>query len=170
MFDTEQYLSKSEILQVETGLHPVVMNRQLGTALMVLGAAALSFVGAIKLGPSAVLFYAMGTVLAVGGIGIAVRAALRRAAVTVLVTDRRILEIRGMVAHTVSELRLDAIQGVTVDQSIFGRIFNFGTVTLLAGNDRPMVLRDIRFPLELQQALQDHRTRREEKDEKLVRA
>jgi len=49
-----------------------------------------------------------------------------------------------------------------VDQNVVARLFNYGTITLRTASDAPMVLYKIAFPLELHQALQDHKTLEEE--------
>ncbi len=108
------------------------------------------------------LLFTVAAVLFVAAVGIVVKALLLRASRVVLVTNERVLEIRGIWAQSVRDIRIHAIQEVSVDQTVFGRLFNFGTVTLQAGNDTPMVLQNVQFPLELQQALMDHKPPREQ--------
>lgn len=44
------------------------------------------------------------------------------------ITDRRVIIKTGLFYRTVRELHLSRIEGVDVEQSIVGRIFNYGTI------------------------------------------
>ncbi len=163
MAQTERFLSKSETLQLRTGLHPVVMNGQLALAMLIFAAACGAIWGAEKVStPYRWLLWSLAAVLLVTATVIVIKALLLRASRTVLVTNERVIELCGIWSQRVRDIRIDAIQEVSIDQSVFGRLFNFGTVTLQAGNDTPLVLENIRFPLELHQALMDHKPPREQ--------
>src|SRR5206468_1430176 len=95
-------------------------------------------------------------------VGVLASATLQRNSQVVIVTDNRIVEITGVLRRATTETRLAAVQSISVDQSIVGRLLNFGTITLHSANQEPMVLKNIAFPLELHQALQDHRSSQED--------
>ena len=49
----------------------------------------------------------------------------------IAVTNRRVIYKRGLVARTTAEMHMDKIESVQVDQSILGRILNYGKVTIM---------------------------------------
>jgi uncharacterized membrane protein YdbT with pleckstrin-like domain len=159
MVPIERFLAKGETLQVKTGPHWIVFLRSIVTAAAILVAATVLAVVAFESGSNRVSIYAA---LAAGVVAVAfallASAVLERNSRKVLVTDRRIVALDGVLHRTSRETRLSSVQSIDLDQSIFGRLLNFGTITIHTGNDDPMVLKSIAFPLELHQALQDHRT------------
>ncbi|HKF71214.1 MAG TPA: PH domain-containing protein [Stellaceae bacterium] len=58
------------------------------------------------------------------------RAWLRRMSTELAVTDRRVIFKRGLVRRHTVEMNMDKVESVDVDQSILGRIFNYGDVTI----------------------------------------
>ena len=48
----------------------------------------------------------------------------------IAVTDRRVIYKRGLISRTTSEMHMDKIESVNVEQSILGRILDFGEVTM----------------------------------------
>ena len=46
------------------------------------------------------------------------------------VTDRRIVYKRGLIRRHTVEMNMDKVESVDVDQTILGRLFNFGNVTI----------------------------------------
>src|SRR5262249_20651262 len=49
----------------------------------------------------------------------------------IAVTDRRVIYKRGLISRTTAEMHMDKIESVQVDQSILGRILNYGRVTIM---------------------------------------
>ena len=47
------------------------------------------------------------------------------------VTDKRVVVKTGLIQRKSLELMLDKVEGVLVDQSIIGRIFNYGMITII---------------------------------------
>ena len=71
--------------------------------------------------------------LAVGAIGTVVtwlRVWIRRTTTELAVTDRRVIFKRGLIRRHTVEMNMDKVESVDVDQSIFGRLFGYGTVTV----------------------------------------
>ena len=159
MVPIERFLAKGETLQVKTGPHWIVFLRSIVIATAILVVATGLAIVAFESPSSRVSIYAA---LSAGTVAVAfavlASAILQRNSQMILVTDCRIVALNGVLHHTTSETRLASVQRVDLDQNIFGRLLNFGTITLHTGNDDPMVLKNIAFPLELHQALQDHRT------------
>lgn len=71
------------------------------------------------------------------------------------VTSKRVISKTGLVFRHTNELNLSRVESLHINQSIFGRIFNYGTVTVqgTGGNQSP--LRYLKAPLELRRALND---------------
>lgn len=74
------------------------------------------------------------------------------------VTNKRVLIKIGWIQRTSLELFLDKVEGVLVDQSIIGRIFNYGTITIIGTggtNDRfPLIPNPLEFRKNTQQQVE----------------
>jgi len=69
----------------------------------------------------------------------------------IVVTDRRVIYVHGFVQRQSIEVHMNQIESVDVDQSLFGRLLNYGDVTIrgtgtsyepLRAVDRPIALRN----------------------------
>src|ERR1700730_2504323 len=65
--------------------------------------------------------------LAVGS-AMMLRAWFRRWTTEIAVTDRRVIYKRGFIRRYTVEMHMDKVESIDVDQSVFGRIFDFGDV------------------------------------------
>lgn len=66
------------------------------------------------------------------------------------ITNKRIISKSGLVRRSIMELRLDKIESIKVDQSIVGRLLNFGSITIAGtGGDKTPIER-IADPLQFQ--------------------
>ena len=79
------------------------------------------------------------------------RAWLRRVTTEIAVTDRRVIYKRGLIRRYTVEMHMDKVESVDVDQSLLGRLFNYGDVIIhgtgvglepLTGIDAPLDLRN----------------------------
>ncbi len=52
-----------------------------------------------------------------------------RATTEIAVTNRRLIYKRGIVARNMNELKIENIEGIIVNQSVLGRIFNYGQMS-----------------------------------------
>ncbi len=53
------------------------------------------------------------------------------------ITNKRIIAKSGIVSRATMEMRLDKIESITVDQGFWGRMLNFGSITIAGtGGDR----------------------------------
>ena len=84
---------------------------------------------------------------AVGTIITWLRAWVRRVSTELAVTDRRVIFKRGLVRRHTVEMNMDKVESVDVDQSILGRIFNYGDVTVRGTGASIEPLRMIEDPL-----------------------
>jgi uncharacterized membrane protein YdbT with pleckstrin-like domain len=58
------------------------------------------------------------------------RAWIARFSTELVATDRRVIYKRGLVRRYTTEMGLEKVESVLVDQSILGRVFNYGTITI----------------------------------------
>ncbi len=52
-----------------------------------------------------------------------------------IVTNRRVMEIRGVINKRVSDSSLEKVNDVVLEQSIMGRLLKYGTVEIITGSD-----------------------------------
>lgn len=69
------------------------------------------------------------------------------------VTDRRVVHKTGFIRRRTFEIALDKIESVDVDQSIMGRIFNYGDVTIMGVGEGRQIIRTIASPLAFRNAI-----------------
>ena len=86
---------------------------------------------------------------AVGAVVAWLRAWMRRVSTELAVTDRRVIFKRGLVRRHTVEMNMDKVESVDVDQSILGRLFNYGDVTVRGTGASIEPLRMIGDPLAL---------------------
>jgi len=81
----------------------------------------------------------------------ALRAWLIRRMTEIVVTDRRVIYARGLIRRNTVEVNMDKIESVDVNQTLLGRIFDYGDVTVkgtgstlepLLSVDRPIAFRN----------------------------
>lgn len=68
--------------------------------------------------------------IALLGIASCIRAAIRRATTELAVTDRRVIYKSGLFSRHTLEMNRSKVESVDVDQSVIGRLFGFGTITV----------------------------------------
>jgi uncharacterized membrane protein YdbT with pleckstrin-like domain len=88
--------------------------------------------------------------MVIGAAGVIVtwlRAWIRRTSTELAVTDRRVIFKRGLIRRHTVEMNMDKVESVDVDQSIMGRIFNYGDVTVRGTGASIEPLRMIQDPL-----------------------
>ena len=67
----------------------------------------------------------------------------------IAVTNRRIIYKKGFIRRQTNEMNMDKVESVQVDQSILGRMLDYGTVTILGTGEGFETLRTIASPIEL---------------------
>jgi len=72
-----------------------------------------------------------------------------------VITNRRVIVKRGLFARTTFEMNLNKIETVNVDQSIWGRIFGFGTIIINGTGGTREVCQSISKPLEFRRKFQE---------------
>ncbi len=71
------------------------------------------------------------------------------------VTNRRVLVKTGLIRRHTLELLLGRVETVGVDQGIFGRIWNYGTITVIGTGGTKELFPGIAKPLDFRKAVQD---------------
>ena len=71
----------------------------------------------------------------------------------IAVTERRVIYKRGFINRRTIEMNMDKVATVDVDQSVLGRLFNYGTVTVQGTGMSFEPLRRIESPLALRNAI-----------------
>lgn len=73
-----------------------------------------------------------------------------------VITDRRIIIKTGFIARNTFEMNLTKIESVNVDQSVMGRIFNYGSMTIIGSGGTSETFHNISRPLAFRKAFQEH--------------
>jgi uncharacterized membrane protein YdbT with pleckstrin-like domain len=117
---------------------------------------ALLIVGA-AIPPLVPLAWAAATVIAVAGVYFTIRGWFHRLTTETDVTDRRVVHKTGFINRHTFEISLDKIASVEVDQSIPGRLLNYGNVTIVGmGEMPPQPIKTIASPLAFRSAITAH--------------
>ena len=121
----------------------------LGVVLVLLGAGLL-------VGSSArpeVMVPAAG-VAALIGVLVVVAALVRRSSTELAVTNRRVIAKFGFIARRTIEMNLTKIESVRVEQSVLGRVFDFGSVLVVGTGSSLDPIPFIAHPIAFRQAIQ----------------
>lgn len=81
------------------------------------------------------------------------RAAFHRWTTETDVTDRRVIHKTGFIRRRTFEMSLDKVESVDVDQSIAGRLFGYGDVTVRGVGEGFETIRTIAAPLAFRNAI-----------------
>jgi len=71
------------------------------------------------------------------------------------ITNKRVVIKTGLFSRKTVELNLTKIESVNVDQTILGRIFGFGSITIIGIGGTREVFVNIRKPLEFRKRFQE---------------
>ena len=80
---------------------------------------------------------------------------LYRATTEIAATSRRFIVKRGMLRRNVIEIQAWQIESVTIDQSIWGRVFNFGTLIVGGTGMASDAIYRVARPMELRHAVDE---------------
>jgi uncharacterized membrane protein YdbT with pleckstrin-like domain len=72
-----------------------------------------------------------------------------------VITNRRIIIKTGFIARNTFEMNLSKIESVNVDQSVMGRILNYGSITIIGSGGTKETFHKISRPLEFRKAFQE---------------
>ena len=71
----------------------------------------------------------------------------------IAVTNRRVIYKKGWIRRHTNEMNMDKVESVQVDQSILGRMFDYGNVKILGTGEGFKTLRTIASPVELRNSV-----------------
>lgn len=72
-----------------------------------------------------------------------------------VITNRRVIIKTGFIARSTFEMNLSKIESVNVDQNIPGRIFNYGSITIIGTGGTKETFHNISRPLNFRKAFQE---------------
>jgi uncharacterized membrane protein YdbT with pleckstrin-like domain len=71
----------------------------------------------------------------------------------IAVTNRRVIYKTGLIQRQTNEMNMDKVESVQINQSIFGRMLDYGTVTILGTGEGFETLHTIASPIELRNSI-----------------
>ena len=149
----DEILQPGEKVLYSTNAHwifygPAILAWIAVVALLVVGAA---------IPPLVPVAWAAAAVIAVAAIYFTIRGWFHRLTTETDVTDRRVVHKTGFINRHTFEIALDKIASVEVDQSIPGRLLNYGNVTIVGmGEMPPQPIKTIASPLAFRSAITAH--------------
>jgi uncharacterized membrane protein YdbT with pleckstrin-like domain len=154
----EKYLLSGETVAYRTRPHWIVSAKPLAGVLLLLAAAlaGLALVGA-KLRPDETT--RVYTYIGLVGLLLALIAyvvpLIKRRSVECIVTNQRIIIKTGILRHKTTEMFLNRVESVSVDQSVWGRMLNYGNLTLHGAGGTPEPFNRIAKAREFQREVQE---------------
>jgi len=145
----EKNLLPGETIGYRAHLHPIIF---LQSALF--GLVGLAFVIFGLVNPGLAAFWTLGAVFLTYAAGIGVVRAIHYASSEFAITNKRVVIKIGFINRKTLEMVLTKVETIRVDQSILGRVLNFGTivVTGTGGTNEPFT--SIANPLEFRRQVQ----------------
>jgi len=108
---------------------------------------------ALMAGSALPLFLPIAAVCAAVGLAMLFHAWFRRWTTEIDITDRRIVYKHGFIRRHTVEMNMDKVESVDVDQSILGRLFNYGDVVIRGTGVGFEPLHNVDAPLELRNSV-----------------
>ena len=95
-------------------------------------------------------------ILFVGGIAVAVWTALRYINQEYVLTNRRVIQVEGVLNRNSTDSSLEKINDAVLSQSVFGRMFDFGDLTVLTASESGIdKMKMLRKPIVFKKAMLD---------------
>jgi uncharacterized membrane protein YdbT with pleckstrin-like domain len=95
----------------------------------------------------------IGAALAVVGVVIIMVALIRRGTTELVLTDRRLIAKRGLISRVTVEMQLTKVESLHINQSMMGRMLDYGDVVVVGTGSSLEPMRGICEPLELRRKL-----------------
>jgi membrane protein YdbS with pleckstrin-like domain len=121
--------------------------------LLILLAVVLAVGAFTQTGDSQMGLLAGAAVAAVLALLLAIGPAIRRATTELAVTNRRVIHKTGFIQRHTIEMSRAQVESVDVDQSVLGRMFNFGDIVVHGTGTTPEPFRFIADPLRFRSAI-----------------
>jgi uncharacterized membrane protein YdbT with pleckstrin-like domain len=106
--------------------------------------------------PIALVGLPAAAVIAVVALYFTIKAWFHRLSTETDVTDRRVVHKTGFINRRTFEMSLDKVESVDVNQSVMGRILNYGDVTILGVGEGKQTIATIASPLAFRSAITAH--------------
>ncbi len=148
----ESTLRPNESLVVRGNLHWILL---IPTMLWWLGSFAALWYGFQYTDTERLIFHGLAAFLALGGTLVGIAALLRLWTTEYAVTSARVVAKHGWIRRTTTSLPGARIESVHVDQTVLGRMFDFGTVTIRGTGDHSERLVLLRNPIAFRNAAMD---------------
>ena len=148
----DEILQPGEKVLYSTNAHWIFYLPAIVAWIAVLALAAAS----VAVPPMAVLGLPAAAVIAVVALYFTVQGWFHRLTTETDVTDRRVVHKTGFIKRRTFEIALDKIESVDVEQTILGRIFNYGDVTILGVGEGKQTISTIASPLAFRSAITAH--------------
>jgi uncharacterized membrane protein YdbT with pleckstrin-like domain len=103
-----------------------------------------------------------GAIVMLLGLILGISALIKWSSSEFAVTDKRVLIKVGLIQRKSFETMLSKIEGIQVDQGIFGRILNYGTITVTGTGGSKEPFHTISYPLEFRKKVQEQISRTQE--------
>lgn len=87
------------------------------------------------------------------GVIVVLAALIRRSTTELVLTDRRIIAKRGFISRDTVEMNLSKVESLHVNQTLMGRLLDYGDVTVVGTGSSLEPLQGISDPLELRRRL-----------------
>jgi uncharacterized membrane protein YdbT with pleckstrin-like domain len=109
--------------------------------------------GLIPAGPMVLVCWSLAVIVAIAALYKTATAWFHRWTTETDVTNFRVVHKTGFVKRQTFEMSVDKVESVDVDQSILGRIFNYGNVSVLGVGEGGKTLNTIASPLAFRNAI-----------------
>ena len=103
----------------------------------------------LYLAASVPFFQYVALAIFIGGLVLIARAWFYWWTTEIAVTDRRVIYKTGFISRKTTEMHMDKIESVDVDQSVLGRILDYGDVVMRGTGSGLAPIRNVDAPLEL---------------------
>lgn len=146
----ENHLLPNETVLYLTRLSRIVYLKAVLVLLVGIGFAAWAAQGPDRMNP----LYAVAGLAFLAGVTLFLVAFIRRLSSEFAVTNKRVIVKVGLLSRRSIELLLTKVEAITVDQTLWGRIFGYGSITIIGtgGTKEPFHL--IGDPLEFRRQSQ----------------
>jgi uncharacterized membrane protein YdbT with pleckstrin-like domain len=145
----EKNLLPGETVDYRAHLHPIIF---LQPALFALIGLAFVVFGLLNTGLS--YFWMLGAIFLVYAAGVGIDRAIHYASSEFAVTSKRVVIKVGFINRKTLEMVLTKVETIRVDQSILGRVFNYGTIVVIGTGGTNEPFRSIAHPLEFRRQVQ----------------
>jgi hypothetical protein len=158
----DELMSTGEQIQYRTKQHPAIFvygARYAILALVIAGLLLWLGSGMDPTGLSGAINTVLGwaaAVLFIGGIAVAIWTGLRYINQEYVLTNRRVIQVSGVLNRKATDSSLEKINDAMLKQSFFGRMFDYGDLTVLTASESGIdAMKMLRSPIEFKKRMLD---------------